>query len=359
MESSILLRGAEPVSPASSSRPSASEGDGSVWRSLDTFLASQQDLHFLQSLGWYGCRDGLNSFYCATMRAGRVVAASLVRARRIPGTGLTVYRVERGPVAATPEDLDVHLRLMCDDLRRDAALVSVSPHYYGARGEAYESVLKSGGWRRMPTILSNYQATIVVNLTEDIEQIRGKLRRSLRTQLNRGARLGIQIKEGSDASAIATFVEQHDAMARRRGLAPIPGEVTRCLGDRSDSARSLLRLLIAEYEGQQIAGILLVRAGDRAIYEWGVTSEEEGHRQLPLSHMLHWEAIGWAKSAGYHYYDLGGYWEERGDEDPINRFKTGFSKEVQRFVPEYYYPMRPLLAGALLGLASLRARIMS
>lgn len=359
MESSIRLDGPHPVQDSAPPDLAGVGGSGGTWDAVEEFLARQSELHFHQSLGWYGCGAGASAFFYVTMRDNRVIAVSLVRTRQIPGTGRCVYRIERGPIAETEGDLDVHLRRMVADLGHDAALVAVSPHYHGARGEAYAGVLKSGGWKPMPRILSNYQATIVVNLTEDIELIRGNLRRSLRTQLNRGGRLGIQIREASDASAIKTFVEQHDAMAHRRRLAPIPSEVTRCLSDRSGIAGPVMRLLVAEYEGQQIAGILLVCTGDRAIYEWGVTSEEERHRQLPLSHMLHWEAIMWAKAAGYHYYDFGGYWEERGDQDPINRFKTGFSKDVQRFVPEYYYPVRPLFTAALLRLARLRARILS
>jgi len=359
MESSIVLRGAESALHAPPSRAFAPGDSAGAWRTLDAFLSGQSELHFHQSLDWYKCHEDVNSFYWATTRDDQVVAASLVRARRIPGTGLSVYRVERGPVVETPEDLETHLRLLVEELRRDAVFVSVNPYYHGARGEECAGILKRGGWRPVPRVLSNYQATIVLDLSADIEQIRANLRRSLRTQLNRGGRLGIRIREGTDAVAIDTFVRQHDAMAQRRGLAPIPDGVTRCLASASPGGTPSMRLLIAEHEGQQVAGILLACAGNRAVYEWGVTSEEERHRQLPLSHMLHWDAIMWAKSAGYRYYDFGGYWEERGDQDSINRFKTGFSKNVQRFVPEHYYPVRPLLAGALLRLLSLKARVRS
>jgi lipid II:glycine glycyltransferase (peptidoglycan interpeptide bridge formation enzyme) len=73
--------------------------------------------------------------------------------------------------------------------------------------------------------------------------------------------------------------------------------------------------------------------------------------------MLHWHAILWARENGYRYYDFGGYWEVRGDADPINRFKTGFSKEIQRFVPEHVLLIKPLAAKSYLALARAKARV--
>ena len=110
---------------------------------------------------------------------------------------------------------------------------------------------------------------------------------------------------------------------------------------------SPLTLFMARHGGEVVAGILLVAAGDRIIYEWGATSEAPGHRSLPLLHMLHWEAIQWARSAGFRWDDFGGYREDRGDSDPINRFKTGFSRTVQRLLLEHVRVRRPLAAGVL------------
>lgn len=63
---------------------------------------------------------------------------------------------------------------------------------------------------------------------------------------------------------------------------------------------------------------------------------------MPLSHILHWEGIQLAKKEGYRRYDFGGYWDEAGDCNPINRFKLGFSKQIDQITGQYIYTVKPL-----------------
>jgi hypothetical protein len=323
---------------------------------LGAFVRAQTDVHFFQTPAWYEGNAGEQEmFFVLTLAGDEVVASSLVRRRSLSPTRWAVYRIERGPVAPNAALLGAHLEQVLAAVRHDAALVIVDPFHYGEAARESIATLRQNGWQPVPRVLASYEATVVVDLAQEPERLQSNLRRSLKTQLNRGQRLGIDVSGDSDGARFATFAAQFNAMARERGLAPIRPHLAEYLAQRSARGDTEVRLFCAHYMGEQIAGICLLGAGKRIVYEWGVSSGTAEHRQLPLTHMLHWAAIQWAQRAGYRYYDFGGYWEERGDADPINRFKTGFSKELQHFVPEHAFAMRPLPAALYRWLARARA----
>lgn len=327
---------------------------------LRGFLAQQADVHFHQTFDWY--RSGGSSqdlFFVLTLSDGDILASSLVRRRRLPGLPLALYKVERGPVAPDATSLRVHLEQLVDALRGDAVLIAVSPFRQGDPAGQFAHELGANGWTPSPRQLAPYETTIVLDLSRGVDELRAGLRRSLKTQLNRGSRLGVEVRRATDADSFNTFVRQHNEMARRRGLAGIPPRIAGNLRDHCVREDGLVQLFVASCEGGQIAGICLLSGGNRVIYEWGVSSEATAHRHIPLTHLLHWRAVQWAAHAGYRYYDFGGYWEERGDADPINRFKTGFSKEKQHFVPEHVFRVRPMLARTWQTAARLRAGVWS
>jgi len=315
---------------------------------LEAFQDSLGGVHLWQRPAWVRCRP-LDTFWLALTEdgAGWVRAASLWRVRRLPaGLGWTA-RADRGPVAVDTDALAVHLDQLEDLWPRGLIQYRVSPMLEREAAAPVAAVLAARGLRPELKDPGVYAATIVLDLEPAPDALRAGFRRSLKTQLNKGRRAGVEVARTAEPAAVEAFVALHDAMAARRGLAPLGTAMQSALPRLLAGARSPLTLFIARHGGEVVAGILLVAAGDRIIYEWGATSEAPAHRSLPLSHMLHWEAIQWARSAGFRWYDFGGYWEDRGDSDPINRFKTGFSKTVQRLLPEHVRVRRPLVAGVL------------
>jgi lipid II:glycine glycyltransferase (peptidoglycan interpeptide bridge formation enzyme) len=69
--------------------------------------------------------------------------------------------------------------------------------------------------------------------------------------------------------------------------------------------------LVAEYEGQPLAAIVVAAAGNTACYLWGASSDRERNR-MP-NHLLQWAGMRWARSCGATRYD---FW---GIPDPIGQ----------------------------------------
>jgi lipid II:glycine glycyltransferase (peptidoglycan interpeptide bridge formation enzyme) len=100
------------------------------------------------------------------------------------------------------------------------------------------------------------------------------------------------------------------------------------------------RLLMAEFQGEPIAAVMVFTAGNRSWYLYGASASH--HRQLMPTYLLQWEAMKWAQSEGCLQYDLYGvpdhdenYLEENFPKRSeglwgIYRFKRGFGGKVSR-----------------------------
>jgi lipid II:glycine glycyltransferase (peptidoglycan interpeptide bridge formation enzyme) len=101
------------------------------------------------------------------------------------------------------------------------------------------------------------------------------------------------------------------------------------------------RLIIASYEGQALAALLVCACGDKAWYMYGASSN--AHRERMPAYALQWAAMQWARSRGCTTYDLWGIPDL--DEESLEaqfttrsdglwgvyRHKRGYGGEVVRY----------------------------
>jgi lipid II:glycine glycyltransferase (peptidoglycan interpeptide bridge formation enzyme) len=103
------------------------------------------------------------------------------------------------------------------------------------------------------------------------------------------------------------------------------------------------RLLLAEHEGQLLAGIFVGLFGSQAIYLYGASSNEQRH--LMPNYLLQWEAIRWAKQQGASLYDFWGIPETDDEAEAMSgvyRFKRGWGGRIVQFLGGYERVYRPL-----------------
>ena len=112
-------------------------------------------------------------------------------------------------------------------------------------------------------------------------------------------------------------------------------------------------LLVAEYEQQPLAALMVFRQGVRSWYLYGASSDSERNR-MP-AYLLQWEAMRWAKSHGCEQYDLWGVPDqeehalEAGFETRhdglwgVYRFKRGFGGQLRRAPQSLDAVFNPLL----------------
>lgn len=99
-------------------------------------------------------------------------------------------------------------------------------------------------------------------------------------------------------------------------------------------------MLLAEYDGLLLAGVIVTSFGSKAWYLYGGTSN--AHRERMPMYLLQWEAIRWAKERGCTLYDFLGVSCHMDPQDPmygLYRFKRGFNPDYTEFIGEFDLPL--------------------
>ena len=174
-----------------------------------------------------------------------------------------------------------------------------------------------------------YDHTVMIDILESEEEQWRQLRRSTRTAINKGKRLGLSVSTASDLTSFTRFSDHYSAFAEKREIAPLSAERIVNIHN-AFKGRAMHRpyLVSAKLKNETLGQALMMPGIGSLIYEWGWTRSDSNATSIPVTHSLIWQAIQWCRQSGIQALDLGGYWIERGSNDSINFFKTGFSKNI-------------------------------
>jgi lipid II:glycine glycyltransferase (peptidoglycan interpeptide bridge formation enzyme) len=197
------------------------------------------------------------------------------------------------------------------------------------------------------------KATSVIALDRDDDALMAAISATKRKQIRRAQKAGIIVRPGSRAD-LPAFQELLVALCQRRGVASnIPlGPGLNALWDRL-APRGLLKLFVAELNGEPLSAMLLVVVGGW-VRTWRIGWSGNHERECP-SHLLYWESIRWARQQGCSHFDLLGV-DVRDAQEllagrdrsapyhcQITYAKTGFGGELLLLPGEYcYFPNRVL-----------------
>ncbi len=185
-------------------------------------------------------------------------------------------------------------------------------------------------------------STVIVDLSPPLEGILSGMKSKTRYNVRLAQRKGVEVYQGG-MDDLPLLYEMYRATSSRDQF------VIRPFSYYEDAWGSFLRaglaqLLLARYEGEVLAGLVLFHFGDKAWYMYGASTDR--HRQLMPNHLLQWEAMRWAKARGCASYDMWGAPEVLDEGDPmwgVFRFKEGFGGEFTSYLGSFDFPVsRPL-----------------
>jgi peptidoglycan pentaglycine glycine transferase (the first glycine) len=280
----------------------------------DRLVASVSDGHILQSWAWGELKT---HFGWRVHRLSVGPAAAQVLFRPLPaGLGSIAY-VPKGPMANFDDESTV--RELLEAIRpvarqQRAVCLKIEPNReedarLGAR-------LRALGFRPSPHAVQP-RRTIVVAIDAEPVAILGCMKQKTRYNIRLAERKGVTIRAG-DETDLSCFYELMEHTAARDGFG-IHSRAYYETAHRLFLSTGGGRLLLAEYRGQLLAGLVVFAFGDTAIYMYGASSDEE--RQRMPTYLLQWEAMRWASEQGCRAYDLWGVPDE--DEETL---EAGFTK---------------------------------
>jgi hypothetical protein len=287
---------------------------------------------------------------------GEVVGGCLVMIQRFP-LGIGALAISKwGPMLADvgrADAAEVYAgmveAMIAEYSRKRGMMLSILSRASVEERNAHYDYLLERGFR--PAMMLNHPLRYIVKLRLGEDEQRRSFEQKWRYQLSKSMQQGLAFEHGG-SERLAEFSVLYESMLDRKKFADHSAYETIPALVALDHPLLRPELFFVRKGGKVIAGAIIFKAGDRAVYLYGATLEEA----LPLraGYFLHWNIICWLKdNTRADWYDLGGTDGFHG----LHQFKKGMvgSAGVIRPVPRVMNYADSALAYAL-GSGALWAR---
>ena len=318
----------------------------------DHFVNDHPQGHVLQSWGWGELKatTGWHPLRLAlwNRQTQSIVAGAQILRRSAPHlplwTGHLAY-VPKGPLLDWSQEAVCHsfFSQLDDYLRKQSALAlrfEPALEINTAEAQLLQQYLLTRNIRAVQPLQP--LRTIVVDLQASENELRARMKEKWRYNIGLSTRKGVQVRVAETLADVQTWYQllQITSVRDHFGIHTLD-YYQRAWQLLSGQAHTML--LLAEHEGQLLAGIFVTLYAREVIYLYGASSNER--RNLMPNYPLQWEAMRWAKQQRALRYDLWGI-PASDDEDEamagVYRFKSGWGGHVTTFVGCFERVYRPL-----------------
>jgi peptidoglycan pentaglycine glycine transferase (the first glycine) len=211
-------------------------------------------------------------------------------------------------------------------------------------GTQFTDELVGRGWR-FSDEQPQFRNTLKIDLTQSEDDILMAMSGNTRRKVRQAYKKDVTIRPGT-LDDLETLYDLYTTTGDRNDFITRPLDYYRHAWSAFIEA-GLAYPLIAEYNGNAIAHVILFHFGHTCWYFYGASANAE-RKRMP-NYALQWEAMQWAKAQGYEVYDMWGAPNEFNEDDSmwgVYQFKTGFRGTVVRHIGAWdYAPFPPLYWG--------------
>jgi peptidoglycan pentaglycine glycine transferase (the first glycine) len=272
----------------------------------DEFVAGCPGGHHEQTSLWGQLKQlyGWQPVRILQRSEGRICAGAQILVKEVRGPVRVGY-VCKGPL---PADLDPRAAArLWNEIRafgqknRLTSLTAELP----AGGHTLVPGCRAAGFVPHPRYLPPsglMEATLILDLAPAPETLLENMRARTRYNIRHAGRKGVVVREGAEQD-VETFRSLMWQLCERLGSSPTPPE--------KDFFSNLwkvfapgggVKLFVAEVGGEAVSACLTFPFGD-CVRLWKVGWSGK-HRECHPNYALWWEAIQWARRAGYRYFDF-------------------------------------------------------
>lgn len=328
----------------------------------DDFVSRQPRAHVLQLAAW-GALKRAYGWSCTRVvladRNGTPVAGAQLLFRPLPfGLGTMAY-LPMGPYVAASDQWSA----LWDAVHRctrqhHAAFLKWEPGLY------LDTLPPScTTWGFVPSSQTvQPPRTIVLDLAATEDAILARMNQGTRRKIRQSYKNGVRCYEGTAADT-AAFAAMMQVTGTRNAFGVHKAGYYQLAYDLFVPA-GRAALILAEHDGDLLAGVMVFAVGSTAWYFYGASADIK--RNLMATYGVQWAAVQWARARGCRWYDLWGVpdadeaeleaqFQKRSDGLwGVYGFKRGWGGRVVRSAGAWDYVYRPLVYN--LYKAALRAR---
>jgi len=310
--------------------------------------------HILQTWEWgeFKSRYGWSPRHLLWLAGNQPQAAALVlqrKARWLPG----VMYVPKGPVLDWSDaELVIHVLNHLEHIARHskAIFIKIDPDVADdadglgcapGLGTEIKKVMNHRGWRFSSEQIQ-FRNTLCLDLTRSEESLLAAMKPKTRYNIRLAARRGVTVRHGTLAD-LPDFYDMYAETGQRDGfIVRPPAYYHDAWGQFLEAGRA--QMLLAEHEGQLLAGLILFTFGATAWYMYGASIGQR--RDVMPNHLLQWEAIRLAQRQGCTVYDMWGAPDVLDESDRlwgVYRFKAGFGAQFVRRIGAWDFPVNRVI----------------
>lgn len=167
-----------------------------------------------------------------------------------------------------------------------------------------------------------------------------EMRKTNRNLIRRAIKEKVNIKMSSDIADVDVFYNLYKITAKRHTFFPYSRkfiiEQTKAL-----LARKQAVILLGEYNNEIVASAIIYICNGEAIYYHGASSQK--YPKIPVSYLIQWEAIKYAKEFGCKTYNFWGIYSGKNKKHPfagITHFKKGFGGYQRNIIHCHDLPIK-------------------
>ncbi len=289
---------------------------------------------------------------------GETQAAAVIlrRAQKLPviGKKIKVLYIPKGPLLKDwghPIRKRVFQDLLDYSREENAVYLKIDPeviisHGYAGNPDYDENPhskaiiqeLQQSGW-----LLSGQQIqfknTFWIDLKPSEKELLAGMKQKTRYNIRLAEKKGVRIRQAGLAD-LERIYKMYTETGHRDGFIIRPKDYYLYLWETFMQA-GMATPLLAEVEGEPVAGLFLFHFGNRSWYIYGMSSNL--HREKRPNYLLQWEAIRLSKAHGCQIYDLWGapdVFEESDRLWGVYRFKEGLGGQVVQTAGALDYPLK-------------------
>lgn len=267
----------------------------------DEFVKSHPRGHVLQLSAWAGLKRpyGWDSLRVALQKRDKIVAGAQILFKPLPARLGHMAYLPMGPLLTLGEQRDEMWKAIHSAAKKHgAAFIKWEPGLY-ERGEAPHDFARAGFTASEQTVQP--PRTVVIDISGTEDEIMARMNQGTRRKIRQSDKNGVKIHEAT-RDEVKKFTDMMQVTGSRNAFGVHEASYYTLAYDLLVPDHAAL--LIAEHEGDTLAGIMVFAVGKWAWYLYGASSSVK--RNLMGAYGVQWAAIQWAKARGCTHYDMWG-----------------------------------------------------
>lgn len=308
-------------------------------RQYQEFVRSSPYANATQDPAWAAVKEGWEQEQVYLEEDGRIVAALSLIIRQVIGKASMIY-APRGPICDL-YDTGLVCRLLEEAKplaqRYNAFMIRMDPEL--GRDPQLEAQYRALGFRVRNQGCDKYDLiqpryNMILRLDgRSFEELMPRFSEKTRYNIRLSHRKGVTVRWSRSQQDLKTFYELYRITAQRDKIGYRPYEYFVRMLEAYDSPE-LLRVYLAEHEGQALSGAICIHYGSKTWYIYGASSNEK--RNLMPNYAMQAEMIRWGVENGSQIYDFGGVFV-LDKTNGLFKFKEGFCRQegATEFIGEF------------------------